>query len=126
MDIKDIAKLTKIKAHTLRYYENVGLIKDVERNSYGKRVYNEKDILWFEFLKRLKSTGMKIMEMKNYADLRYEGDKTISQRKNILVNHLETIEEQIKNLMETKEYVEKKIIIYEKMEEEKNGKGNKT
>ena len=40
-----MVKLTKIKDYTLRYYENIGLIKNVKRNSSGKRLYDEKDLI---------------------------------------------------------------------------------
>lgn len=120
MDIKDMVKLTKIKDYTLRYYENIGLIKNVKRNSSGKRLYDEKDLIWIEFLKRLKRTGMKIVEMKRYADLKEAGDGTITERKDILINHLETIEDEIKALKETQKYLKRKIEIYKQMEEKKD------
>ena len=53
MDIKEVSALTGIKAHTLRYYENIGLINNITRDSNGRREYSENDIKWIEFLKRL-------------------------------------------------------------------------
>jgi len=44
-----------------------------------------------EFINRLRSTGMKISEMKEYTRLRNMGDATITERKNILEEHLDSI-----------------------------------
>ena len=117
MEIKEIVKITKLKAHTLRYYESLGLIKSIERNSIGNRVYSEKDVIWIEFLKRLKNTGMKIREMVKYSELRNIGDKTISERKNMLIAHSKFISTEIEKLTETQKYINEKIEIYKKMEE---------
>lgn len=126
MEIKEIVKITKLKAHTLRYYESLGLIKSIERNSSGNRVYSEKDIIWIEFLKRLKNTGMKIREMLKYSELRNQGDKTISERKNMLIAHSKFISAEIEKLTETQKYINEKIEIYKKMEEDINGNSKQT
>jgi len=120
LEIGEVAKLIKLKPHTLRYYENIGLIKDIKRNNSGNRIYSEKDLRWIESLKRLKATGMKISKMKEYAELKDLGDTTISQRRTILKEHLNLIEDEIKVLLETEEYVKNKIEIYKEMEEEFN------
>lgn len=126
MEIKEIVKITKLKAHTLRYYESLGLIKSIERNASGNRVYSEKDIIWIEFLKRLKSTGMKIREMLKYSELRNQGDTTVTERKNMLIAHSKFISAEIEKLTETQKYINEKIEIYKKMEEDLNGNNKQT
>jgi len=76
-----------------------------------------------EFINRLRSTGMKISEMKEYTRLRNMGDATITERKNILEEHLDSIDSEIKKLSEVRNYVAMKIEIYKKMEDKINGKG---
>ncbi len=121
-EISEAAKLMNIKPHTLRYYESIGLIKNIKRNSAGKRMYSKADLKWLEFINRLRSTGMKISKMKEYTRLRNMGDATITERKNILEEHLNSIDSEIKKLTEVRNYVAMKIDIYKKMEEN-NGKG---
>ena len=123
LEISKVSKLTKIKAHTLRYYESIGLIKDIKRNPVGKRIYSEEDLKWLEAIIRLRATGMGINKMKEYARLRHMGDETITERKNIMKEHLISIEHEINTLLEARDYVVKKIEIYNKMEEKINGKG---
>ena len=123
LEISKVSKLTKIKAHTLRYYESIGLIKDIKRNPVGKRIYSEEDLKWLEAIIRLRATGMGINKMKEYARLRHVGDETITERKNIMKEHLSSIEDEIKTLLEARDYVTKKIEIYNEMEEKINGEG---
>lgn len=120
LEISEVSKLTKLKPHTLRYYESIGLIRDINRNATGKRIYTEQDLKWLEVINRLRSTGMNISQMKEYARLRHMGDSTITERKNIMKEHLTSIEKEIEKLLEAKEYVENKIRIYNEMEEKLN------
>lgn len=116
-EISEVANITKLKAHTLRYYESIGLIKDIKRDSSGKRIYSEQDLKWLEVINRLRATGMNINKMKKYASLRHMGDETVTERKNIMKEHLTSIERKIEELQEAREYVAKKIEIYTEMEE---------
>ena len=120
LEINEVSKLTKLKPHTLRYYESIGLIKDIKRNSAGKRIYSEQDLKWLEVIIRLRTTGMNINKMKEYARLRHMGDQTITERKNIMKEHLSSIEHEIEILLEARDYVTKKIGIYNEMEEKLN------
>ncbi|NMM65987.1 MerR family transcriptional regulator [Clostridium sp. P21] len=120
LEISEVSKITKLKAHTLRYYEDIGLIRGIKRNSAGKRVYSEQDLKWLEVINRLRATGMNIAKMKEYANLRHMGDETITERKNIMKEHLKFIEQQIEKLLEVKDYVERKVKIYSEMEEKIN------
>lgn len=123
LEISEVSKLTKLKPHTLRYYESIGLIKSIKRNESGKRVYSQQDLKWLEFIIRLRETGMSISKMKEYARLRYLGDDTISERKSIMEEHLVSINKDIERLLEAKKFVENKIEVYIEMEENINGKG---
>jgi len=123
LDIGEVSKITKLKPHTLRYYESIGLIQDIKRNSSGKRVYTEDDLKWLEVINRLRTTGMNIRKMQEYARLRHMGDSTVSQRKRIMQEHLKSIEEEIKRLSDARDYVARKVKIYSEMEEKIYGNG---
>ncbi len=123
MDIGEVSEITKLKAHTLRYYESIGLIRNITRDSSWKRSYTEADLRWIEFINRLRQTGMNISKMRQYAELRYMGDSTITERKKIMQEHLASIDIEIKTLTEARDYVAKKIKIYIEMEENIDGEG---
>lgn len=66
MGIGQMAKATDISEYTLRYYERKGLIR-VKRDDAGRRCYEESDIEWIKFLKRLKDTGMFLKDIREYV-----------------------------------------------------------
>ena len=90
--IGEFSRLTGLGIHTLRYYEQEGLIAP-ERNSGNRRRYSDRDIAWISFIKRLKDTGMPIKEIKRYAQLRAEGNPTLQARLEILVQHRQAFQE---------------------------------
>ena len=83
--IGEFSSLTNISIYTLRYYEKENLIIP-SRKENGNRCYSEKDIIWIEFIKRLKDTKMPIKGIKEYAALRADGDSTMNQRMEMLIN----------------------------------------
>jgi DNA-binding transcriptional MerR regulator len=117
MTISETAKRLGLSPHTLRYYEKIGLIRDVERAS-GRRVYTDRDLIWLEFVLRLKATGMSLARIKRYADLRYKGDGTVSKRKAMLLSHRQDLESAIDRLTSNLVALDHKIELYEAMEKE--------
>jgi len=95
MNIKNFSKVIKISAHTIRYYEKIGLLKNVSRNSSGHRWFTEKDMIWVEFIKRLKETGMSLQNIAQYADLRDQGTSTSELRMKMLQQHALMLEAKI-------------------------------
>ena len=120
--IGDFSRLTGLGIHTLRYYEHEGLITP-ERNSGNRRCYSDKDFTWIEFIKRLKDTGMPIKEIKHYAELRADGDPTLFERMEMLVQHRQALNEQIAQLQEHKIKLDEKIEFYRNEIERVNTKG---
>jgi DNA-binding transcriptional MerR regulator len=68
--IQEAAQRSGLTAHTLRYYERIGLIHEVGRDVSGHRSYAEQDLEWLAFLTKLRTTGMPIADMCRYAELR--------------------------------------------------------
>ncbi|MBN2837213.1 MAG: MerR family transcriptional regulator, partial [Fusobacteriaceae bacterium] len=99
--IGEMAKKCNLKITTLRYYEDLGLIKPM-RNKENQRVYSESEIEWIQFIKRLKKINMPIKEIQKYSNLRDLGDKTIIERMNLL-------EEQKNKLIKEQEELQSSI-----------------
>ena len=87
MNIKEFSKISGMSAHTLRYYEKIGIFQEIKRNYSGHREFSENDILWAEFINRLKETGMPLEQIKKYAVLRKQGEQTADARMKLLINH---------------------------------------
>lgn len=91
MNIREFAAHTGLTAHTLRYYERVGLMGDVGRDLNGYRVYGPQDSQWVTFLHHLRETGMSIREIQRYCALRTQGDATLTTRLALLERHTEQV-----------------------------------
>jgi DNA-binding transcriptional MerR regulator len=104
-------------AHTLRYYERVGLIQPVGRARNGHRRYSEADEAWIQFLHCMRATSMPIREMQRYAELREQGDATSLVRRKILEDHQAAIAEQIVELQQAHALLTHKIANYKMIEQ---------
>ena len=69
MTIGEIAEKTGVSVTTLRYYERIGLLPAVPRNSSGIRVYDESFVSWLELIQNLKIAGMQLEEIIEYIEL---------------------------------------------------------
>jgi len=115
--IRNMADRCGMTAHTLRYYERVGLIQPVCRARNGHRRYTEDDAAWLNFLHCMRATNMPIREMQRYAALREMGNATIEQRRQLLEEHRATIAAQIEALQKAHALLNQKIAGYKKNEE---------
>lgn len=61
--ISQMAEACGLSAHTLRYYERVGLLRAIARATSGHRCFSSSDLAWVAFLMRLRATGMPIRAM---------------------------------------------------------------
>ena len=107
--IREAAERTGLSAHTLRWYERIGLIDSVERDEYGYRVYSEELLVWLQFLHVLRSTGMGIEQMKAFVELARKGEVKQDEQLSLLVEHRQALTEQIQDLQGFLVAIDKKI-----------------
>ena len=98
MKIGELARLSGLTAHTIRYYERIGLLPYADRDRSSQRDYDASILTWIEFLGRLKTTGMPIREMLRYAALREQGPGTEAERRALLERHREQVRGRIAEL----------------------------
>ena len=108
-------------AHTLRYYERVGLIQPVRRGPSGHRRYSVQDEEWLKFLKSMRATHMSIREMKRYAALRESGNIGADEQRKILENHRESLETRIADLQNAQALLTNRIEQFSKLNETEAG-----
>ncbi|MFB6731903.1 MerR family transcriptional regulator [Bacillus mobilis] len=118
LSIQSISSITGLSSYTLRYYEKIGLLCTVNRDENGYRCYTETDISCIEFLVKLRKTKMSIDDMKKFAELRRQGESTISKRRELLEAHQKNVLQQIKELEMDLTKINEKVDYYKKMEGE--------
>ena len=112
LSISDAGAATGLSPHTLRYYERAGLIDPVGRAGSTHRRYTETEIEWVIFVTKLRSTGMPIRRMREYADLVRSGDGNEGERLALLEAHRATVRAQLEEAARNLEAIDTKIEIY--------------
>jgi DNA-binding transcriptional MerR regulator len=111
--IRQVAATTGLTAHTLRYYERVGLVQPVARARSGHRRYGEDDLRWLEFLKKLQLTGMPIRKMLEYARLARRGVAAAPARRALLDRHRVEVEARLDELQSALAVIKRKLASYD-------------
>lgn len=116
MTIAEVSKKYDISQDTLRYYERIGLIPEVNRTANGNRDYTEESCRWIELAKCMRSAGVPIEALIEYCALTQQGDSTIKARKELLLEERRKLLEKMKDMQNTLDRLNYKIGIYEKAE----------
>ncbi|MCM3796799.1 MerR family transcriptional regulator [Priestia megaterium] len=121
--ISEVATKTGFTAHTLRYYEKIGLLSSPLRKG-GKRRYTEGEIRLLKFMKILKQTGMSLEDIQEFLKdgclLENIGSsaiqlKKIQTRADILNKHLLLLEKQKQEIETVMNVTKEKLGTYETM-----------
>ncbi len=123
LTIQEMSEKTGLSSHTLRYYEKEGLIIRIGRNKSGHRAYKKEDVEWVKLIRCLKVTGMPVAAIKKFIKLFLEGDRTVPERKSLLVSHRQKVLDKIKEFNGYLEKINFKIKHYSEMEKSLN-RGN--
>ncbi len=113
MTIKEVSNKFDLSQDTLRYYERIGLLPNVNRKQSGIRDYTEEDCRWVEFIKCMRHAGLPIEILIEYVALFQQGDETIETRKELLVEQRRQLLLRIVDMNSTLERLEYKISRYE-------------
>ncbi|MGW8376323.1 MerR family transcriptional regulator [Streptomyces sp. ODS28] len=110
--IGEVAEVSGFSAHTLRWYERIGLMPHVDRSHTGQRRFTNRDLDWLQFVGKLRRTGMAVADMVRYAELVREGEHTFAERYELLAATREDVRQRIADLQDTLAVLDYKIDIY--------------
>lgn len=113
--MKEVKDLTGLSDHTLRYYERDGILADIKRQDNGHRLYGKQDLDWLDFVICLRSTGMPLSTIRRYRELMEQGDATVEERKNLLLDQKESLVREISTLQDSLERINYKIDYYDEL-----------
>lgn len=116
MTISEVSAKFDLSQDTLRYYERIGLIPQVNRTKSGIRDYSEKSCGWIELAKCMRSAGVPIETLIEYCALTQQGNSTITARKELLVEERRKLAEKMEDILKSLDRLNYKIDRYEKAE----------
>ncbi len=97
MNIGDVATSTGLPAKTIRYYEDIGLIKPL-RDDNGYRRFRNQDVHKLNFLGRARALGFTIEDCRTLLALYEDETRASADVKRVARQHLTQIEAKIADL----------------------------
>ncbi|MBQ1157754.1 MerR family transcriptional regulator [Streptomyces sp. A73] len=110
--ISEVAAFSGLSAHTLRWYERIGLMPHVDRSHTGQRRFSNRDLNWLEFVGKLRLTGMPVADMVRYAEMVRQGETTVAERQALLETTRKDVLARIAELHDTLAVLDYKIDHY--------------
>lgn len=108
--ISETSALSGLPESTLRYYETIGLIHPITRDSSSKqRVYSEQDVNHIIAMACLSATGMSIENMRAYLTNRNLGEQAADKQVELLETQKKHLAEEAHMLELRRRYVGAKI-----------------
>jgi MerR family copper efflux transcriptional regulator len=95
MNIGTIAERSGVPAKTIRYYESIGLIPSADRRPNGYRAYTAIDMYMLNFIKRARSLGFSVDEVRELLDLWRDRNRTSAAVKALATRHLDALDRKI-------------------------------
>ncbi|WP_413200809.1 heavy metal-responsive transcriptional regulator [Nostoc piscinale] len=94
-----VAKESGVPIKTIRYYEELGLLKSSARTEGGFRLFNSDVLARLHFIKRAQSLGLTLSEIKEFLNVHDSGKLPCEHIKAKLEDKVKAIDEQIQQLM---------------------------
>jgi len=97
MNIGEASGATGLPAKTIRYYEDIGLIKP-DRAANGYRDYGDKDVHRLAFIQRSRSLGFTIEECRSLLSLYEDKERASSDVKALALDKIREIDRKLGEL----------------------------
>lgn len=111
--IGELSARSGFSVHTIRWYESQGLMPGVTRDLGSRRVYTERHIGWLGLVERLRTTGMTIAQIRDYAKLIRGGSSSIGAQQAMLVAHRQHVLAMMVEWQDALELLDEKIAFYD-------------
>lgn len=105
--IGEMSKLTGIKIPTIRYYEQIGLIKAPERSEGNQRRYTKIELERLSFIKHARELGFSIKSIRKLLDLSSFDSHKCDEINQIASEQLQSVKEKIKQFHNLKNELER-------------------
>lgn len=113
--VKQVSDLLGVSVHTVRYYDDMGLIPGTKRNGANRRVFDDNELEWLFVSITLRSTGLPLAEIRHYIELYQQGDSTLKERYAIMEAQKKRAQKEVEDLKLRMAVLDKKLEHYGKL-----------
>jgi DNA-binding transcriptional MerR regulator len=98
LKIGGLADRTGTNAPTIRYYEEIGLLRPADRQSGGQRTYGDADVKRLTFIRRCRDFGFSIEQVRSLVALVEDRDRSCMDARNLAQEHLTAVRARLTEL----------------------------
>ncbi|WP_314032958.1 MerR family transcriptional regulator [Mogibacterium timidum] len=113
--VKEVAELLGVSVHTVRYYDDKGLIPGTKRNAANQRLFDDMEVEWLFVSLTLKNIGLSLKDVKHYIELYQQGDSTLPERYELMRKQKEKTLQEMEELNLRLAVLDRKIDHYGKL-----------
>jgi DNA-binding transcriptional MerR regulator len=97
--IGELAKRFGLNPKTIRYYEAIGLLPQAGRSESGYRIYDEQDVERLSFIRRAKTLGLTLDEIRDILAGQQRGELPCSQVLDLIDRKIRVIDQRVADLV---------------------------
>jgi MerR family transcriptional regulator, copper efflux regulator len=98
LKIGTLAERTGTNAPTIRYYEEIGLLRSAARQSGGQRVYGDADVKELTFIRRCREFGFSIDQVRSLVALVQDPQSSCMDARDLAQEHLAAVRAKLSEL----------------------------
>ncbi|MGA0024426.1 MAG: Cu(I)-responsive transcriptional regulator [Burkholderiales bacterium] len=99
MNIGQAAAASGVSAKMIRHYESTGVLVSAKRSQSGYRIYNDNDVHVLRFIKRARSLGFPVAEIRKLLML-WRSRRPSAEVKRLALGHVSELEKKIIEMQE--------------------------
>jgi DNA-binding transcriptional MerR regulator len=104
-----VAQETGCKVQTIRYYEQIGLLRPADRSEGNQRLYAAKDLERLHFIRHARDLGFSIEAIRDLLDMADRPDMPCDVADGIARRHLHALEARIARMLSLKAELERML-----------------
>ncbi len=92
MSIGEAARRSGNSVPTVRYYEDIGLLRSIDRGPNGRRLYGWPEISRLSFIRRSRDLGLSIVEIRSLLEVS-DGRSDCGDAQTVVLTHLAVVQQ---------------------------------
>lgn len=105
MRIQEAARQSGMPAKTIRFYEEIGLVRPAARAANGYRQFDESSVRTLKFIQRARNLGFTVEDIQRLLSLWQDKRRASSEVKKLALGHVAEIEARVAQLQGMKRAV---------------------